>query len=155
VDELKAMDAAAQPVPGSAEALAAYQEISDEIREAEEAAPPSVVDEVNAALAVAGEGFSDTPSNGGGRASKKQMDGIARRFAELGWPPREYLADVLKACTAFTGRPITSAADLTVNEATALAAELGKIIRTHDEDHYIVVLADKVGEWTERQEAEQ
>lgn len=93
----------------------------------------------------------DLPEPGQSAAAQAQTQVLAERFTTLGWNPKDYRADVLKACSMFAGRRIGGVRDLTGAEVLKLTAALAAVQRkTKDETHYPVALAEQVEVWREK-----
>ena len=84
------------------------------------------------------------PEDAAGKA-KGQL--LAGQFEALGWHPRRHRADVLRACTMFLRRPVSSVRDMDTAEILRLASALSAIQRTFEPGHYPVALADAVETW--------
>jgi hypothetical protein len=84
----------------------------------------------------------------GSRAQVEQS--LAAQFTELGWEPKRFRADMLRACTMFAGRRIKSVRDLTTVEIAQLSVRLSAIGKEHNPEHQPVALADAVEEWREK-----
>jgi hypothetical protein len=88
-------------------------------------------------------------AGGDGAREKAATQLLSEDFTTLGWPPRQYRADVLRACSMFAGRRITGVRDLKAAEVMALRSELGGLIRKHPAEP-TVALADLVSKWAEK-----
>jgi hypothetical protein len=65
-------------------------------------------------------------------------------FTKVGWNPRSHRAQVIEACTIFCQREVASASQLTVPEATELAAAL-RLMAVSDEP--LVTLEEHLAAW--------
>lgn len=73
---------------------------------------------------------------------------LATQFTELGWDPgTEHRADILRACSVFARRPVTTVRDLSEEEMELLGTGLNNIIDNQPERAYEAVLADLVESW--------
>jgi hypothetical protein len=97
-------------------------------------------------------GLDDDPGTTPGRAAAQAKAQIlAERFSALGWTPRKFRADVLRACSLYLRRRVGGVREMTASEMSTLADELSRLQRKHmdEPDVYPVALADKVEEWHE------
>jgi hypothetical protein len=101
-----------------------------------------------AAEAPAAEAPTVTPGRAAARAKSLVL---AAAFEALGWPPKKFRADVLRACSVYLRRRVRDVKEMTADEMMRLAEELGRLQRKHmdEPDTYPVALADKVEEWRE------
>jgi hypothetical protein len=107
--------------------------------------------------ALAEEPAAAEPAATPGRAAARAKSQVlAQQFEALGWAPKTYRADVLKACSVFLRRRVGGVREMTADEMTRLAEELSRLQRKHmdEPDTYPVALADKVEEWREAWERE-
>lgn len=127
-------------------ALASDDDIPDE---------PDPADEPGAAPSGAGRddgGLDEDPAMTPGRAAAQAKSQIlAEQFTALGWTPRKFRADVLRACSMYLRRRVGGVREMTADEMMRLAEELGRLQRKHmdERDVYPVAMADKTEEWRE------
>lgn len=96
--------------------------------------------------------LDEAPAQTPGRAAAQAKSQIlAERFTALGWTPRKFRADVLRACSMYFRRKVGGVREMTADEMTRLAEELSRLQRKHmdEPDVYPVALADKTEEWRE------
>lgn len=96
--------------------------------------------------------LDEAPAQSPGRAAAQAKSQIlAERFTALGWTPRKYRAEVLRACSMYFRRKVGGVREMTASEMTQLADELSRLQRRHmnEPDVYPVAMADKAEEWRE------
>jgi hypothetical protein len=96
--------------------------------------------------------LDDEPAQSPGRAAAQAKSQIlAERFTALGWTPRKYRAEVLRACSMYFRRKVGGVREMTASEMSTLAEELSRLQRKHmnEPDVYPVAMADKAEEWRE------
>lgn len=75
---------------------------------------------------------------------------LATQFTELGWDPgTEHRAEILKACSMFAQRPVTTVRDLTEDEMEILSTELNTIIDKQPAAAYEAILSERVEAFSE------
>lgn len=96
--------------------------------------------------------LDEQPAQSPGRAAAQAKSQIlAERFTALGWTPRKYRGEVLRACSLYLRRRVSGVREMTASEMTLLADELSRLQRKHmnEPDVYPVAMADKAEEWRE------
>lgn len=120
--------------------------------------PGETVTEELAVMNAQGKAHSPEPASGdegspGPKSPEAQPDepasaAAAKRvremFTQLGWNPRSHRLQIIEACTAFCRREVTSASQLTGNEASELVAAL---VMTGHSSEPTVTLQENVELW--------
>lgn len=83
-------------------------------------------------------------------ASRQQQRELSEAFAAAGWDPKRHRGTILAACTAYCGRALQSAKDLTSREAAGMLTEMRKMINDGPDDALPVIMADKAEAWRQR-----
>jgi len=84
-----------------------------------------------------------------GPASREEQQRLSEEFARFGWLPRKHKTAVLEACTAFCGRPILAASDLTSDEVSRMVTDMATV-KGADTEAGPVALADRVEVWRQK-----
>lgn len=82
-------------------------------------------------------------------ARRGKEEALGELFTKLGWAPRRYRGEVLKACSMFVGRRITGVGDLKAAEVMSLSSALSKILRKKPPEPAVALL-DEVEKWEQK-----